>query len=125
MQQRIKFNGIEVLQPDEDGYTVSLATTSTSDSGRTLRGKMKNTPLFTVEAYQLKWTNPSAADCAQILQQVLGKGEFDFYHFNFYRARWETGKFYAANFNMPVYCLTDGAERANELSFQVTGVNPL
>ena len=125
MQQKIKINGIEIVQPDKDGYALSLATTSSAKSGRTMRGNMRNTPLFTVEAYNLKWTNLSAAECAQILQQVVGKAEFDFYHFNVYRAKWETGKFYAANYNTPLYRLNEGDERVQELSFQVTGVNPL
>lgn len=125
MQQKIKINGIEIVQPDKDGYTISLSTTSSAKSGRTMKGNMKNTPLFTVESYGLKWSNLRASECAQILQQVVGKSEFDFYHFNVYRAKWETGKFYAANFNTPIYRLNEGEERVNELSFQVTGVNPI
>lgn len=125
MQQKIKFNGIEVVIPDEDGYQISIATTSSEGSGRTMKGKMKNSPLFTVEAYNLKWTDISTADCAIILQQVVGKSEFDFYHYNVYKCRWETGKFYASNFNLPVCSLVEGSERIDELSFQVTGVNPI
>lgn len=125
MQQNVKFNGIEVATLDEDGYQVSIATTSSESSRRTLKGRMKNSPLFTVEAYNLKWTDISAGDCSVILQQVVGKSEFDFYHYNVYKTRWETGKFYASNFNLPVYSLVEGCERVDELSFQVTGVNPI
>ena len=126
MQQHLKFGTYTAPEPDKDGgYTLALATTSSSNSGRSLKGNMKNVPLFTVEAYDLKWTYLSAAAFAQILQQVVGKAEFDFYHYNIYRARWETGKFYAANYNSPIISLVEGEEYVDELSFQVTGVNPL
>lgn len=125
MQHHLKFNNVIVEPPDEDGYSISLATTSSSKSGRTLAGNMKNSPLFTVEAYNLKWSDLKAEDCSKILKEIVGKSEFDFYHFNVYKAQWETGKFYASNFNTPIYSLIDGEERIKELSFQVTGVNPL
>ena len=38
---------------------------------------------------------------------------------------WETSPFYAANFNAPCISLVVGEEKLDELSFQVTSVNPL
>ena len=55
----------------------------------------------------------------------LGKQQFDFYHFNSYTAQWETNPFIANNISSSYYSLVDGHEMANELSFQVTSVNPL
>lgn len=124
-QQRLRFNNYTPPNVTEDGYTVNFATTSTSNSGRTMRGVMNNVPLFTAESYNLKWSNISASDVSQILTQVMGKAGFNFYHYNIYRARWETGVFYAANFNSPVLRLQEGNEKVKELSFQVTGVNPV
>lgn len=124
-QQRLRFNNYTPPNVTEDGYTVNFATTSTSNSGRTMRGVMNNVPLFTVESYNLKWSNISASDVSQILTQVMGKAGFNFYHYNIYKARWETGVFYAANFNSPVLRLQEGNEKVKELSFQVTGVNPV
>lgn len=124
-QQRLRFNNYTPPNVTEDGYTVNFATTSTSNSGRTMRGVMNNVPLFTVESYNLKWSNISASDVSQILTQVMGKAGFNFYHYNIYKARWETSVFYAANFNSPVLRLQEGNEKVKELSFQVTGVNPV
>lgn len=124
-QQHIRFNNYQPPEPDKDGYTVSFATTSAANAGRSMRGKMTNPVLFTVEAYQLKWTDIPAEDVKNILAEVMGKSEFDFYHYNIYAAAWETGKFYVANINSPVYSLAEGEERASELSFQVTGINPV
>lgn len=124
-QNHLKFGTYTPTDPDSDGYQVSLATTSSSKSGRTMRGNMKNAVLFTVEAYNLKWTGIDATVASRILKEVMGKDEFDFYHFNVYTASWETGKFLAANFNAPVISLEDGKEKLSELSFQVTGINPV
>lgn len=124
-QQHLKFGTYTAPDPDEDGYQPAFATTSTESSGRTMRGNMINTPMFTVEAYNLKWTDISASDAAGILNQILGKSQFDFYHFNILTCQWETGSFYAANINTPFYRLNEGRERLSELSFQVTAIDPV
>lgn len=124
-QQHFKFGSYTAPDPDDDGYQLAFATTSTENSGRIMRGNMINTPMFTVEAYNLKWTDISAIDVMNILSQILGKSQFDFYHFNALKCRWETSPFYVANINSPFYRLNEGQERANELSFQVTAINPV
>lgn len=124
-QQHLKFGDYQPPDPDEDGYQLSLAVTSTASSGRTQRGIMKNSAMFTVEAYNLKWTDIKANVVRRILQETMGKNSFDFYHFNVYTNQWETTKFYAANFNSPFYRLNEGEERVDQLSFQVTAINPV
>lgn len=124
-QQHLMFDDLVLPEVDEDGYQVDFAATSSSNSGRTMRGVMKNSVLFTVEAYNLKWTDISASIVSQILKKIIGKNEFDFYHYNVYKGIWETGRFYVANISSPFYRLNEGEEKVGELSFQVTGVNPL
>ena len=48
-QQYLKFDDYTAPMVDEDGYQEDEATTSSSNSTRTMRGVMKNTVLFTVE----------------------------------------------------------------------------
>lgn len=124
-QQHLMLGTYQPPDVDEDGYQVRFATTSTASSGRTQRGNMINTTMFTVEAYSLKWTSISAVDVKKILEQVMGKNSFSFYHFNVYKGIWETGEFYVANINSPFLRLNDGSETVSELSFQVTATNPL
>lgn len=124
-QQHMKFGDYQPPDPDEDGYTPSYATTSTSGSGRTQRGVMKNSVMFTVEAYNLKWTNIKANVARKILQQVMNKNSFDFYHYCVHKAQWETTKFYAANFSLQADRLNEDEERIKQLSFQVTSTNPI
>lgn len=124
-QQRLKFNNYIPPNVDSDGYELAFATTSTSNSGRTMRGNMVNSPLFTVESYTLKWTNIFASDVSSILAEVMGRSYFNFYHYNIYRDRWETGEFYVANINTPIISLVEGREKVKELSFKVTAINPI
>lgn len=124
-QQYLKFDDYTAPMVDEDGYQEDEATTSSSNSTRTMRGVMKNTVLFTVEAYNLKWTNISAKNVSEIKRRIRGKSSFQFYHFNTYKAKWETGTFYAANISTGYYSLIEGEEMCSELSFQVTNVNPV
>lgn len=124
-QEQMKIGDVIPIPVDEDGYQLQFATTSSANSARTMRGDMKNSPLFTVEAYQLKWTDIPVSEASKILMQVINKASFKFYHFNVYKNRWETGDFYAINYNVPVCSLVEGEEKLDELSFQVTGTHPL
>lgn len=123
-QQYFKFDDYTAPMPDQDGYTEATSTTSTESSGRTQRGYMINTPIFSVEAYNMKWTNISAVDVAAIKHRIKGRREVQFYHFNTDTASWETGPFYVANINTGFYSLVEGEETCSELSFQITSVNP-
>lgn len=124
-QNHIMFDDYTPPDVDEDGYQVDESVTSTSNRTRTQRGYMKGDVLFTVEAYNLKWTDISAKDAAEIKKRVLGKKSFMFHHFNSYSGRWETSSFIANNISSSYYTLVDGEERVNQLSFQVTSEGPL
>lgn len=123
-QNKLMFNNYEPRMVDEDGYELQFAVTSTSSSGRTARGNMINEPMFTVEAYKLKWSNLTASEVSAIIREVMGRSSFNFYHYNLYRDTWEWGEFYVANITSPIISLKNGTEKVSELSFQVTAINP-
>lgn len=124
-QQHLKFNNYTPPDVDEDGYKPAEAVTSVATRGRTMRGSMKGGVLFTVEAYNLKWSNISAKDVSRIKKEVLGKESFMFNHFNTYSGQWENKAFMCNNVNTDFYSLVEGQEMCNELSFQVTAIEPL
>lgn len=124
MQDCLKINGIKVAQPDEDGYSAVLATTSTEDSDRDMTLEMHNTPIGTVEGYDLKWRNLSPQEAAVILQQVLNKSKFTVHYFDILTGKWRDGEFYASNFNAPCKTLEDDEECWDELSFNIRGIHP-
>lgn len=124
MQDCLKFNGVKVAQPDEDGYSAVLATTSTEDSDRDMSLVMHNTPIGTVEGYDLKWRNLLPEEVALILQQVLNRSSFTVHYFDILTAKWRDGEFYASNFNAPAKSLEEDNECWDELSFNIRGINP-
>jgi len=123
MQEYIMINGIKIKQPDEDGYVASLATTSTEDSDRDMNLTMHNTPIGTVEGYDLKWTDLSLTEAAEILQQVVNKSSFTVHYMDILTGTWKDGEFYASNFNAPAGILKNGEECWDELSFNIRGIN--
>lgn len=122
MQDRIKFNGVEIRQPDS--FQAVLSTTSTEDSIRDMALQMHNTPIGTIEGYDLKWTNIPATDMVEILRQVLNKSSFDVHYFDIITGEWRNADFYASNFNAPAYTLEDGMELWDELTINIRGVKP-
>lgn len=123
MQDKIKINGITVVQPDE--YSANLATTSTDDSDRDQSLVMHNTPIGTVASYSLKWSYIDVADAAVILQQILNKSSFRLHYFDIVTASWKDSDFYATTFNSPAKTLEEGDECWEELSFNVVKVRPV
>ena len=65
-QEYLKFNGVTLPIPDEDGYTVEISTTSTDDSDRTQDLVMHNTPIGSVGSYGLKWSDLTKEEVASI-----------------------------------------------------------
>ena len=124
MQDYIKINGKVIAQPDQDGYTAVLATTSTEDSNRDMSLVMHNSPVGTVMGYDLKWTNLSLTEAAEILAEVVNKPSFTVHYLDILTGKWRDGEFYASNFNAPAATLEEGYERWNELSFNIRGINP-
>lgn len=110
MQDCIKINGITVVQPDDDGYSANLATTSTDDSDRDQSLVMHNTPIGTVQGYELKWSYIKARDAATILREIINRSSFTLHYFDILTASWRDGEFYASNFNAPCKTLEGGVE---------------
>ena len=124
-QDYIKFNDVMIPQPDSDGYTVQIATTSTEDSDRTQDLVMHNTPIGSVQSYGLKWSYLNKAEVALILGQVLNRSSFKVHYFDVVSATWKDADFYASNFNITPIDLTTSSEVIDELSFNIVGVNPV
>lgn len=124
-QDYLKFNGVRMPIPDQDGYTVQIATTSTDDSDRTQDLVMHNTPIGSVASYGLKWSDLTKEDVALILGQVLNRSSFSAHYFDIKTASWKDADFYATTFNITPIDLSEDNERIEELSFNIIGVNPI
>lgn len=124
-QEYLKFNGVTLPIPDEDGYTVQIATTSTDDSDRTQDMVMHNTPIGSVASYGLKWSDLTKEEVSLILSQVLDKPSFSAHYFDVKTATWKDADFYATTFNITPINLAESQERIEELSFNIIGIKPI
>ena len=103
---RFQINGVDIKTPD--GYKPVFATTSTEDSDRTQDLIMHNTPMGTIEGYDLTWNNLTSAEIANILNLTMNKSSFSFnYRDPMNASGWSVAEFYASNFNMQAQRLGD------------------
>ncbi len=123
-QDKIKINGTEICQPDE-GLGWSMETTYTSDSTRVQSGKGRFTPMFTVEQLAYTATDVSAEDCKAILQKIAEGKNFTLHYFSPYYGVWRDDTFYVGKGDCKVQTLQEGNETLSDLSFNMTGVNPI
>lgn len=119
MQNKLKFNGRVVVQPDD--YHPNLATTSTEDSERDMGMDMHNTPIGTVESYSLRWSWLTTKELSDILSEVLNKESFTVHYLDVITGKWEDREFYASNYSISAKSLKDGEECWEELSFNIIG----
>lgn len=129
-QDKIKFrkkntdSWTVIRQPDE-GMGFSIETTYTKDSGRVQSGVNTVKPMFTVEQYSYKATSVTANETKQLLS-FIGRGEkFQMHYFSVYHGKWRTDWFYVGTGSLNIKTLKENQEMMEEISFNITGVNPL
>lgn len=122
MQDRISINGVSIAQPTK--YKAVFATTSTDDSDRDMSLVMHNTPIGSVEGYDLEWEYLTPKEASDILRQVLNRPEFTVHYFDLLNGAWTDGKFYASNYEAPCLTLKDGMACWEGLSFGIRGIYP-
>lgn len=123
-QEYITMNEIKIYQPDE-GLEYNFTTTYTENSKRTQKGAGHFTPLFTVEQYGYKATNIPISEASKILKIIAKGKKFKLHCFSVYHNKWIDGTFYVGKgtLNIKKISIPDG--KIGELSFNMTGVNPI
>lgn len=122
MDRPFEFNDVKVKTPDT--FKPSLATTSTEDSDRTQDLVMHNTPMGTIEKYSFAWKYIEPEEAAKIVRQTLNRSSFKLRYLSFVTGNWETGQFYASNYEPGTLRVANGVFVWEGLSFNVIGVNP-
>lgn len=123
-QEKIKINGEEIYQPDS-GISYDFETTYTSDSTRTQSGEGNFTPMFTVEQLGYMATHIPQKEATKILQKVARGQYFTLHYFSMFYGEWRDDTFYVGKNSMKIGSLKDGDEYLDELSFNMTGRNPI
>ena len=124
MQNYIKMNGQTIKQPDA-GLAYNFETTYRDDSTRSMSGAMFATPLFTVEQLGYTATHVSVSEMSQILQIIAGGGAFTLHYFSPYYGAWRDGQFRVGKGSLAIGSLEENGEFYDELTFNMTGDDPL
>lgn len=124
MQDQIKINGNVIKQPDS-GLVYNFETTYREDATRSMAGKLYAEPLFTV--YQLEYTatHLTIAEMTQILTAVATGNAFSLHYFSPYHGTWRTDYFRVGKGQLNIGSLEENGEYYDELSFNMTGDDPL
>lgn len=123
MQNYFKINGIQIATPTS--FKPVFSTTSTEDSNRTQDLVMHNSPMGTIEGYDLQWDNLRPGEISTILQNVINRSSFSFYYPSPYYGAWVEKLFYASNFSMTAQTLKEDNEKWDSLTINVRSINPL
>lgn len=123
-QDYYKINGDIIRQPDE-GLTYNWETTYTSDSTRVQSGADHFTPMFTVQQFGYSASSLSLSELAGILKHIVKGKLFTLHYLNPVTGKWEDGQFRVAKGSLEVGRINVGAERCDNLSFNMTGKNPI
>lgn len=121
-QHRVSIGGYNDVQPTEMNY--SFETTSTEDSGRAMSGKMYDTPMFTVEAFDVVYENLTIAQTSAILKKIVKKPNSPYvnvHYFSPYHGAWRDGVFGVSQGTLKVQTLEKGYECMNSVSFRIVG----
>lgn len=123
-QDRIRINGIDIWQPDEE-LAYDFETTYTAGSARSQTGVGHFSPMFTVEQLGYIATDIPQPEATKILQMIDKGQNFTLHYFSMHYGRWRDDAFYVGKGNLSIKSLKRGMESLKSLSFNMTGVNPI
>lgn len=121
---RTSAGAVKIFQPDE-GLGYDFETTYTEDTDRLQNGVLYLRPMFTVEALSYKATNVPTVEVAAILSFIARGNPFYLHYFSPLTSSWTTKQFYVGKGSLSIGRLTDNNSYFDEISFQMTGVNPI
>ena len=121
-QQKVTLNNWNAVQPTQMDW--SFETTSTSDSTRVMAGKLYDTPLFTVEAFDMTYSNLTRAQVSAILQIIVKRPSTPYFVMHYYSPfsnTWKDGTFSISQGSLKIRSLKEGEENMQEISFRAVG----
>lgn len=123
MQEQFSIDGVQIKAPDT--YKAVFATTSTEDSDRSQILHMNNTPMGTIEGYDMVWGDLSLSEAATIFNGMRDKPSFSFHYLDLSIGGWTTKSFYASNFTAEALSLKDGDEKWSTFGANVRSTDKL
>lgn len=118
-----EIDDIKILTPYT--FTPSAATTSTEDSDRTQDLVMHNTPMGTIESYNIGFKNIPVKEAAIIYNKIKNRSEYKLRYMSVDSGEWKTGSFYTSNYSWGTLKQVNGKDAWESLSFNAIAINPV
>lgn len=125
-QKKISINGWSEVQPLT--FDWNFETTSTSDSGRAMSGTLYDTPMFTVESFNVTYGEMTTAQAATLLSHIVKTASapyFTLYYFSPYYGEWRTAPFQVSTGSLQVKTLKDNYEKIKGITCNFVGRQPI
>lgn len=117
-----EINDVKILTPYT--FTPSAATTSTEDSDRTQDLVMRNTPIGTIESYNIGFEDIYTKEAAVIYQMIKNKQQYKLRYMSIGSGEWEIGYFYTSNYSYGTLKQVNGKDAWESFSFNAIVINP-
>lgn len=123
VNESFEIDDIKILTPYT--FTPSSATTSTEDSNRTQDLVMHNTPMGTVESYNIEFEYIPVKEASIIYQRIKNRSSYKLRYMSASLGEWTTGQFYTSNYSFGTLMVSNGEFVWKSLSFNAIGVYPV
>lgn len=123
MSRAFEINDTPIKTPDV--FKPAAATTSTADSDRTQDLVMHNTPIGTIESYNLEWKNIPPKEAAAIYQKIKNKKKYKLRYLSADTGSWRADFFYTSNYEFGTLKKVNGKDAWESLSFNAIMINPV
>lgn len=123
MEKPFKIDDVAIITPDS--FKPSAATTSTEDSDRTQDLVMHNTPMGTIESYNVEYKEISTKEAAVIYNKIKNRRQYKLRYMSVSTGEWQTGYFYTSNYTFGTLAKINGKDAWESFSFNAVAVNPV
>lgn len=122
-ERPLEIDDIKILTPHS--FTPAAATTSTEDSDRTQDLVMHNTPMGTIESYNIEFVNIPVKEAAEIYRRIKNRSQYKLRYMSVELGEWTTGYFYTSNYSFGSLGVTNGKDCWEKMSFNAIAINPV
>ena len=123
VNEPFEIDGIKIRTPYT--FTPSAATTSTDDSDRTQDLVMHNTPMGTIESYNIAFEHIPTKEAATIYRRIKNRNKYRLRYMSIDSGAWEEGYFYTSNYSYGTLEKSNGKDAWESFSFNAIAINPV
>ncbi len=123
VEQPLEIDGIKILTPHT--FTPAAETTSTEDSGRVQTLVMYNTPMGTIESYNIGFLDIPVKEAAEIYRRTKNRRKYELRYMSLELGEWTTGYFYTTRYSYGSLGVVNGIECWKSMSFNAIAINPV